>query len=425
MTKKKESASMTLSDEARIDMATYAALLERRWENRSTKLRPLTVYGHKGIGKSQTVYQVAKTLSKKLNIDVQVLCVSMHVLESPDWNGLSYVQDGKTLFAHPHLLPSDGYGILFLDEIGRAPKDLLQAALTLIENREINGHRLGDGWVITCATNPTAENSDVLYAVKELDPALKDRLTEYTLAPKAQESIDYLASKFGETNNIVKWLRSEPNVVSLDGAGKTSPRSLEYLIRSLEVNKGMDVFTVMAGEIGTSATIQFQKFMTSPASISIDRLLDMDDGVKQMMADFHKQRNEALKEGKINDVSIVNQWIDMLYAHVQGIKDKVDAEQKHFSLKDYPELTRSLGLFLNQLEVFEWVSTFISRIGWLHIDEDSIKNDILMPLRDSVPGLRDKLNKVYAESKRRDEKEAAAKAVKEKSEKEKPEKSKK
>ncbi len=414
MSKKAQSSTVTLSDEARVDMATYAALLERRWESRATKLRPLYIVGHMGIGKSQTVYQVAERLSKKLSVDVQTLCLSMHTMEAPDFNGLSYVMDGKTLFAHPHLLPSSGYGILFLDELNRAPKDLLQAALTLIENREINGHKLGDGWIIVCAGNPTAENSDVLYSVKELDPALKDRLTAYTLAPKASESVDYLAKKYGEDNNIIRWLKAEPNVVSLDGGAKTSPRSLEYLIRSLDVNKGMDMFTVMAGEIGTSATIQFQKFMTSPASISIERLLDMDDGVKQMMVDFHKARNEALKEGKVNDVSIVNQWIDMLYTHVQGLKDKSDAQQKHFSLKDHPELTKSLGLFLNQLEVFEWVSTFISRIGWLHIDKDSIQNDILVPLRDSVPGLREKLNKIYAESKRRDEKEAAARAAKEK-----------
>lgn len=416
MTKKKE-ATMSLSDEARIDLKTYAQLLERRWEARNTKLRPLMVTGHLGIGKSQAVHQVADLLSKKHGIDVQAMCVSLHVLEAPDWNGLSYVLDGKTFFAHPHLLPSTGYGILFLDELNRAPKDLLQAALTLIENREINGHKLGDGWTISCAGNPTAENSDVLYAVKELDPALKDRLTCYTLAPKAEESINYLAGKYGENNIIVRWLRSEPNVVSFDGAGKTSPRALEYLIRSLEVNKDMDMFTIMSGEIGTSATIQFQKFMTSPASITLERLLSMDDGVKQMMREFHQKRDEALKEGKVNDVSIVNQWIDMLYNHVQSIKDKLDAKNEHFSLKNYPELTLSLGNFLDHLEVFEWVSTFVSRIGWLHIDKDSIENDILIPLRDSVPGLKAKLSKIYAESKRRDEKEAAAKAAKEKAEK--------
>jgi len=415
MTKKKETA-MSLSDEARVDMKTYATLLKRRWEARSTKLRPLMMTGHMGIGKSQVVYQVAKELSEELGIQIDVLCISMHCMEAPDFNGLSYVLDGRTFFAHPNLLPSTGYGLLFLDELNRAPKDLLQAALTLIENREINGHKLGDGWGLVCAGNPTAENSDVLYSVKELDPALKDRLASYTLAPKPQESIDYLASKYGSDNIIVRWLQSEPNVVSLDGSAKTSPRALEYLIRSLDVNKGIDMFTVMSGEIGTSATIQFQKFMTSPASITLERLLSMDDGVKQMMREFHQKRDEALKEGKINDVSIVNQWIDMVYNHVQSIKDKLDAKNEHFSLKNYPELTLSLGNFLNHLEVFEWVSTFVSRIGWLHIDKDSIENDILIPLRDSVPGLKVKLGKIYAESKRRDEKEAAAKAAKEKAE---------
>lgn len=404
---------MSLSDEARIDLKTYATLLTKRWENRDTKLRPLYVLGHLGLGKSQTVMQVAKALSEKHGVEVKTLCLSMHCMEAPDFNGLSHVIDGRTMFAHPHLLPSTGYGILFLDELNRAPKDLLQAALTLIENREINGHALGEGWHIVCAGNPTSETSDVLYAVKELDPALRSRLTQYTLAPKAEEYINYFAAKYGETNNIVRWLKSEPNVVCLDGSGKTDPRSLEYLIRSLEVNKDMDVFTVMAGEIGTSATVQFQKYMTSPASISIERLLNMDDGVRQMMAQFHKARNEALKEGKINDVSIVNQWIDMVFNHVRDLKTADDEQKKHFSLKDRPELTKSLGEFINQLEVFEWVSAFVSRIGWLHVDRDSIQKDILLPLRDSVPGLHEKLNRIYAESKRRDEKEAAAKAAKE------------
>ncbi len=51
--KKSTSTTITTSDEARINMATYAQLLESRWLNRATKLRPLMMTGHMGIGKSQ------------------------------------------------------------------------------------------------------------------------------------------------------------------------------------------------------------------------------------------------------------------------------------------------------------------------------------------------------------------------------------
>jgi len=407
--KKTTTSTITTSDEARIDIKTYAMLLENRWRTRATKLRPLNVTGHMGISKSQVVYQVCEKLTKELGHPVTAMCLSMHCMESPDFSGLSYISDGRTLFGHPHLLPKDGYGILFLDEINRAPKDLLQAALTLIENREINGHKLGDGWIICCAGNPGSDSSDVLYAVKELDPALKSRLCAYTLSPKAVEIIDYLATKYGESNQIVRWMRSEPQIVSLDGTGTTNPRAMEYLIRSLEANKGLDRFTVMSGEIGNSATVQFQKYLSSPASVDIERLLAMDEETKAMMRGFHDSRKKALEEGKINDVSIVNSWIDMMYNHVNNIKKDCDAKGVPFTLTDRPELARSLGRFMLSLEVFEWASAFTSRIGWLHVDKERIQKDLLGPILAGTPELREQLKKIFAESIKRDEAEVAKK----------------
>ncbi len=391
-----------LTDTARLSMANYKQMVKKRFLNRTTKLRPLHVCGHMGIGKTQAIYQAAEELTKELKENVEVMCVSMHCMEAPDWNGLSYVLEGKTFFAQPHLLPTEGFGILFLDEFNRAPKDLHQAALTLIENREINGHKLGDNWMIATAGNLGQDQTEVLYQVRDLDPALKDRLAHYNLMPTITEVISYLGGKYGKDNKVVRWITAENNAISFDGKGKTSPRSLEYLIRALLVHSDMDVFTIASGEIGNSAAIQFQQYLTSPASLSLKDLLDMTPETREVIMKFNADKREALKTGKMSDFPIMNQWIELIYGHLKELKDKDDASSRKFSTANYPKECAAVAELMWMFDAYEWLTTLVSRIGSLYLMKEDVENLIYKPILDSKPGLKDKLKKVYSESSARD-----------------------
>src|SRR4051812_19434815 len=78
--------------------------------------QPVSVWGHPGIGKSEIVRQVGT----QMNLPVQD--VRAVLLDPVDLRGLPIVTSkGKAHWATPEFLPTSGAGILFLDELNRAP----------------------------------------------------------------------------------------------------------------------------------------------------------------------------------------------------------------------------------------------------------------------------------------------------------------
>jgi hypothetical protein len=130
---------------------------------------PVLIEGPTGIGKSETVKQIANALG----IGYQIL--DLKVLDPTDLVGIPYVIDGRTYYATPVALPTEGAGILVLEELNRAPLELQQAIFQLLTERRIHGYRLPDGWVVWALVNPA--NGD--YQVSDLDPALRDRFLRF------------------------------------------------------------------------------------------------------------------------------------------------------------------------------------------------------------------------------------------------------
>ena len=127
--------------------------------------RPVLLEGATGIGKSEIVQQVAK----KLGLATIVLDLSL--LEPPDLVGLPVIEDGRTRYALPSILPREGKGILMLEELNRAERYIQQPALQLLTARKLHEYELPEGWSCVAAINP--ETGD--YQVTPLDPALRAR----------------------------------------------------------------------------------------------------------------------------------------------------------------------------------------------------------------------------------------------------------
>ncbi len=127
--------------------------------------RPVLLEGPTGIGKSEIVRGVANGLG------IETVVLDLSLLEPPDLVGLPVVQDGRTVYALPQVLPRDGAGILMLEELNRAERYIQQPALQLLTARRLHEYELPPGWVCFAAINPeTAE-----YQVTSLDRALRAR----------------------------------------------------------------------------------------------------------------------------------------------------------------------------------------------------------------------------------------------------------
>lgn len=138
----------------------------------------ILVRGDHGIGKSQSVYQLAK------HFDLPMIERRLSQMSEGDMIGLPKLDDKVTKF-----MPPDWYMqactepvCLFLDEINRATPEVMQAAFQIVLDRTLNGHTLHPGTRIFAAINTNGK-----YQVNEMDPALLDRFWVTDLEPSDED----------------------------------------------------------------------------------------------------------------------------------------------------------------------------------------------------------------------------------------------
>lgn len=154
-------------------------------------------------------------------------------------------------------------GILFLDEWNRAEKATVKAFFTLVEDRQIHGHRLPDGIQVIAAMNP----SDGSYMVNEAekDHAIRKRLT-FIAVTTSLESWLYYASGHGNFHpHVVEFVRAMPGFLydtKLRDAGKVfpCPATWEKVSEVLKAAEQMQmpftehaVETTIGGHVGEDA----------------------------------------------------------------------------------------------------------------------------------------------------------------------------
>ncbi|MGE4542579.1 MAG: AAA family ATPase [Pedobacter sp.] len=114
---------------------------------------PMFLWGAPGIGKSQIVAQVAADLNLPL-IDIRAV-----LLDPVDLRGVPSVENGTTRWNPPNFLPTEGEGVLFLDELSQAPDSVQSSLLQLVLDRRLGEYRMPDGWRILAAGNRVTDGT--------------------------------------------------------------------------------------------------------------------------------------------------------------------------------------------------------------------------------------------------------------------------
>jgi len=197
--------------------------------------------GPHGVGKTQLVREWAEE-NKKLplrSIRVGQLETGAELVGLP-YNG----DDGKTRFA-PLKRIADAKCI-FLDEINRPRSfDVLQAVFALIEPgcRELGDFKLADDVAVIAAMNPDGDAYDVV----ELDSAFLDRMCFLRVDFDFDALLDYLGHRHkSDAEVVIEHLSRFPEHAAPEVDFKLprtapTPRSWEYLIRTLKVTKDPQV----------------------------------------------------------------------------------------------------------------------------------------------------------------------------------------
>ena len=225
--------------------------------------RSLKVLGPTGIGKSEVIHQIAKSLKMGV-IDIRLLLWSL-----TDLKGVPYPDDTHTYtrWLVNDVLPRvdrDGdEGILLLEELDDAPKTVRAAAYQLTLDRRLGSYTLGNGWYIIATSN--REQDGGAYTAP-LAP-LNDRFEIHEVEPDFPTWRDY-AVKVGYNPLIVGYLSANQTALYTFKPEETNdivfatPRSWAAVSDLLDSGLKGEVLRIKTeANIGTAEATGFLKYI--------------------------------------------------------------------------------------------------------------------------------------------------------------------
>lgn len=241
------------------------------------------LWGPPGVGKSSIVRQTAQELG------VELIDLRLPQLEPPDLRGIPAPnrETKKAEWFYPEFLPESGKGILFLDEIEKAPVAVKNAALQLVLDRKIGAYSLPDGWSIICAGN---REEDGCFSAP-LGSALCNRMMHFEVAADYEAWLDW-ARKNNIKDSILGYLafrqdhlyRYDPGVNAFP-----SPRSWEMLNTMFDgIENVSEQNELLEAVVGKVVGVEYRAWYTVYKDVRVEDIL-----VRGQLPDFNK-----LEKGK-------------------------------------------------------------------------------------------------------------------------------
>lgn len=215
-----------------------------------------------GLGKSEIVQQWARSQG------LPVIDIRTALLEAPDLIGFPSILNvngrQRTEHALPDFWPTEGKGVLFIDEINRGTTSVMNCFMQLLTDRKVKDYQLPEGWIIVTAINPENEHNDV----NNMDTALKDRLEFFELEYSKKVHVEYMeqvnydaaVQLFVQSGT---WQYSRPEEISnVAGSKYLSPRTFSKLDNAIKsavpAHLELEIYNAILGELTGKAFYQFK-----------------------------------------------------------------------------------------------------------------------------------------------------------------------
>jgi hypothetical protein len=265
------------------------------------KITPMLI-GYHGVGKTSLVEQIAHERNANLVV------IRLGQLSDPgDLLGLAdFVRNSEgravnTVFAAPEMLPTKDTGketILFLDEINRSHKDVIQAIFQAVESgSQLGPHKLVNTKVIAAMNPPSGD-----YAVLDFtDPAFNDRFCHIKFEPTKDEFLSW--ARENVAGDLIDFLAEHREHIEMNN----NPISLDFVKPSRRsaarfqtlLNTGLPTelrFEIGCGIIGTESSAAFESYIKNKPK-KIDPIA--------VLYDYEKVRSQVTQHnmGMLNLVS--------------------------------------------------------------------------------------------------------------------------
>lgn len=241
--------------------------------------RPAFIWGPPGVGKSETVEQVAakheaELRDVRLNLldptDIKGFPVPdienkvMHWLPANFLPPMQVKQEVKITAkkTEMQLVANDSSGILFLDELNQAPPSVQAAAYQLLLNRKVGDYELPAGWSILAAGNRETDRSNA----QRMPAALSLRLTHLDYDVNVDDWCDWALSKGDAVPvELLAFIRFRPDLLhAFDATQRSSPNPRGWYFCGQYTNSGLDShieFDMMKGTVGEAAAGEYKSFL--------------------------------------------------------------------------------------------------------------------------------------------------------------------
>jgi len=298
------------------------------------------LWGPPGIGKSSIVKQVAQELG------INLVDLRLPQLEPPDLRGIP-VPNRETKTAdwyYPEYLPSDGEGILFLDEIEKAPVAVKNAALQLVLDREIGSYKLPPGYSIVCAGN---REDDGAFS-QQLGSALANRMMHFDVVPDYEAWLTW-ARQNNITDGILGYLAFRPDHLyryDVDAKAFPTPRSWEMLNTMWQgIDNIAEQNELLEAVVGKVVGLEYRTWLTVYKNVRVEDIL-----LKGELPDFNKLEKGKEKSFIYAVTTAVAHYVkqrktfDGIEANTAKFVMFLDAEMRTVFCKQIP--TKHLGTMI-------------------------------------------------------------------------------
>lgn len=233
--------------------------------------QPTMIHGSPGVGKSDIVRQVAKQRG------VELIDLRLSQLDPVDLRGVPSIDTKKriTLWNTPNFLPTNGEGILFLDEINSAAQATQAAAYQLVLDRKLGDYVLPPGWDIVAAGNRVTDRA----IVNEMSTALKNRFVHLEYEVNNEDWCSWALTS-GITTEILSFIRFRPMLLNeldhrTDGEQErdrvqrlknsnafATPRSWEFMSNIIKQNPQQEIeYELYTGAVGEGPATEFMGYL--------------------------------------------------------------------------------------------------------------------------------------------------------------------
>jgi hypothetical protein len=316
------------------------------------------LWGHHGLGKTQVVKQVADALG------IGFIPLYLSTQEIGDLIGLLDKKgDGTVYHTRPEWFPTEGEGIIFLDEFNRAHPEVLQAMLPFALDKTLHKHVLPPGWSIVCANNYSSNN----YNTTDIsDSALISRFCHIDFKPTREEFIMFAEDKGAEL--LAGFIRDHGNMLEEESKGefdtskmKPNRRAWIDFVAKLEAEPALenDRFEVYSGLVGSAAAAAFLTYKKHQEGV-----LD----INKILKAYSSVRPKVLEvAGDKQDVRL-----DFLNAPIEELLQKL--ETKNDYLKE--EYLENFKQFLMDIPLELMMKTTKRMSEMSFVNKNKLVNDV-------------------------------------------------